>query len=280
MKKYLLTVIAAIATHASVWAQYPEGYLSDEERPEPYRWIPDPPIMTSGAFMDDFYYYQWGLQQRTVEGVSEMAIFDEQAELWDVFNITIGGYSLSIEHTPEIMKLAERAVTDVHAANKTVKNKYQRIRPFATFKDSSLVPESDEEEAATFSYPSGHSSRGYIFAMALCTVMPEYTNDLIARAEQYAINRVICGHHWKSDTNASLLLAAGLFTNIVATEAFQEQLKKAREEYKRLTSSDISVVISETPARKGFIYDINGRRLDTKPDNGVYIQDGQKFMGK
>jgi len=31
------------------------------------------------------------------------------------------------------------------------------------------------------------------------------------RAQAYAMNRVICGHHWKSDTDASLLLAATIY---------------------------------------------------------------------
>ena len=73
----------------------------------------------------------------------------------------------------------------------------------------------DEEEAKTFSYPSGHSTRGYMFGLVLCTVMPEKTSDILDRAQYYAYNRVICGHHWKSDTDASLMLAAALFANIV-----------------------------------------------------------------
>lgn len=56
--------------------------------------------------------------------------------------------------------------------------------------------------------------------MTLSTLMPQKTNDLMDRACVYALNRVICGHHWKSDIDASLLLAAGLFANIVSTEAF------------------------------------------------------------
>jgi acid phosphatase (class A) len=70
-----------------------------------------------------------------------------------------------------------------------------------------------------------------MFALVLCTIMPERTNEILVRSEKYAQNRVVCGHHWKSDIDASLLLAAGMFANVVRTEAFQEQLKKARAEY-------------------------------------------------
>ena len=66
---------------------------------------------------------------------------------------------------PEIVLLCERATTDASNANRKVKNKYQRIRPFATFKDPSLTPWSDPEEETTFSYPSGHTARGFMYAM-------------------------------------------------------------------------------------------------------------------
>jgi len=97
-----------------------------------------------------------------------------------------------------------------------------------------LKPKSDEKRSQTWSYPSGHSSTGYMFAMALCTVNPARTAEIMNRAREYAQNRIICGHHWKSDTEASLLLVAGQFPNIVITEEYQKQLAKARKEFKKL----------------------------------------------
>lgn len=162
-----------------------------------------------------------------------------------------------------------------------VKEKYQRTRPFATFKEESLKPWTDDEEAKTLSYPSGHSSRGYMFAFALCTVAPQYTTEIMERAQQYALNRVICGHHWKTDTDASLLLAATLFANVVCTDEYQAQLKKAREEYKNLIAgTPIEAPSAEAATRTAAIYDMNGRQLNEKPNNGVYIQSGQKFISK
>ena len=72
------------------------------------------------------------------------------------------------------------------------------------------------------------------FALALCTVVPEHTSEIMLRAQYYALNRVVCGHHWKSDIDASLLLASAMFANIVCTDEYQQQLVKAREEYKRV----------------------------------------------
>ena len=284
MKQALLTVVAAVMAASSVWGQdYPDGYLDDETRPKQYDFIQAPPDLTSGAFAYDFYYYQWGRHQRENAAVSELALYDESAPLYDVYSVkkTVG-IELTPETTPEIILLCERAVTDIIPANKAVKNKYQRLRPFATFKEESLKPWTDEEESKTLSYPSGHSSRGYMYALALCTVIPEYTTEIMERAQEYALNRVICGHHWKSDIDASLLLAAAMFANVVCTDEYQAQLKKARAEYKRIIDggTHIDAPSTEAATRTAAIYDINGRQLNTQPDNGIYIQDGQKRVAR
>lgn len=283
MKQLFLTAVAAFLATSSVWAQHPDGYLTDETRPKQYDFVKAPPSLTSGAFAYDFYYYQWGREQRDSAGVSEQALSDEAAPLYKVYGESnCIGINLSYETTPEIILLCERAVTDASIANTTVKNKYQRMRPFATFKEESLKPWTDEEEAKTLSYPSGHSSRGYIFALALCTVAPEYTTDIMLRAQAYAINRVICGHHWKTDTDASLLLAATMFANVVCTDEYQAQLKKARAEYQSLIGGGTRVTSPTLgdASPSAAIYDMQGYQLSGKPANGVYIQNGQKFIGK
>ena len=185
------------------------------------------------------------------------------------------------ETAPEIYLLCERAVSDVHAANKEVKNVWQRTRPFAQFKEPSLKPWEDEEEASTFSYPSGHSSRGWIYAFVLSTVAPEFAEDLFARARSYALNRVICGHHWKSDVDASLMLAAGIFAAIVCTDGYQQQLVKARAEYEQIRKGMTNVpkaTIVQHPAGTP-AYTINGTPA-TESSRGIIIQNGQKTLRK
>ncbi len=281
MKKILLLVFMAIVTFTDGFAQtqYPSGYLTGDMGLSDYDFILPPKSMTSGAFGYDFYYYQWGCEMRDSAGVSEKALSDEAAELYTVFGTKdVLGIELSRESTPEIILLCERAVSDAHVANTAVKDKYQRRRPFATFNEASLKPNSDEEEAATFSYPSGHSSRGYIFALALSSLVPSRTTEIMLRAQEYALNRVICGHHWKSDTDASLLLAAAMFANIVCTDAYQEQFKKAKEELSIVTG--VSAARFNVKQRSAAMYDLQGRRVENADQQGVYIQQGQKIVVK
>ena len=113
---------------------------------------------------------------------------------------------------------------------------YRRTRPFAYFNEPSLVSAIDSVKRKTYSYPSGHSMRGWTYALTLALVATERTEALMLRARQYAMNRVICGRHWKSDIDASLMEATALMTRLENNEAFGRQLEKAREEYRRLTA--------------------------------------------
>lgn len=280
----LLTAVAFCGISATtIQAQVSrDPYLTDETRPNGLVWLPKPPELTSAEFTYDFYYYQEGRKLRETEELSELALSDESAELRDVYSEVLG-IQLTPETTPEILQLAERATSDAHKANTQVKNHYQRVRPFAQFKEPSLKPWTDEEEASTYSYPSGHSSRGWMYAFVLTSIAPEHAAELLERAQFYANNRVICGHHWKSDTDASLSLAAGVFATVVGNEDFQEQLVKARAEYLKIkgVSSDVQGVKANPDKAPAAIYDMQGRRLDTTPSvPGIYVINGQKTAVK
>ena len=260
-------------------AQFPDPFLSDDTRPDATQWLPDPPSLTGGDFANDFYYYQWGKTQREGES-GERALSDESTPLYKVFSEAMG-IELSYDKTPEIIFLAESATSDAYRSNKTVKNLYQRRRPFATFNEPSLKPEEDEAEASSYSYPSTHATNGWMFALTLCTIAPERTEEIMNRAREYALNRVICGHHWKSDIDASLMLASGLFTNVVVTEAYQQQLIRSRNEYVTLTGE--STGISATPNvdvnHSSPVYNIQGQQVSPRSNiRQVYIRDGVKFI--
>ena len=59
-----------------------------------------------------------------------------------------------------------------------------------------------------------------MYAMVLSVLDPTLTDKLMERAEEYATHRIVCGHHWKSDIDAALLLIAGIFPMVVASDEF------------------------------------------------------------
>ena len=80
-----------------------------------------------------------------------------------------------------------------------LKKNYNCPRPFLF--DTTLHPvcRIDNDTA----YPSGHSLSGYLLAYTLAEIVPEKSQEILNRADDYAHNRLICGVHYKSDTEAS-----------------------------------------------------------------------------
>lgn len=282
MKKLFLVLAAAMGCMMNIQAQTPsEPFLTDETRPDGTAFIPTPPEILSSEFYNDFYYYEWGKSQREDADEVAWAIDDETVSLNIAFSEVLG-IEISEENTPEIFKLVERAKSDAHKANSNAKNFFKRTRPFAIFKDATPRPEIDEQESTTFSYPSGHSSRGWMYALTLCTVAPEKAEALNVRAQIYALHRVIMGRHWKSDIDNSLLLTATVFAAVSSSDAYQEQLAKAKAEYaekKTQVTSVRSTIETDRKAIQAF-YDLAGRRAVAPTAPGLYIQDGKKVFVK
>lgn len=279
----LLVAILTLCGGNQVRAQYPDPFFSDDTRPNALYFLYDPPVNSTtpeGEFYNDWWFYEWGKTQREYS----YAVWDEDAELMseeelgvynDVIGIEIG------DKVPEIILLAQRAVSDAARANKVAKNHYQRVRPFAFYGESSITPDRDEHLAQTWSYPSGHSARRWMFALVLCSVAPERAEAIAVRANAFAMNRVICGHHWKSDIDAGKTLATVLFAAISGTQEYQEQLQKARAEYVKIAYPDNPTstrqTISEQSKAVGRYYDMLGRRLESLPAHSLYIHNGRKI---
>ena len=204
-------------------------FLSAEERPNHLKFITSPPAFGSKDFDNDSYFYEIGKEQRsTPRGVQ--AALDEVQWMSKAFSGS-AGFVIDPEECPEIFKLVEGAKKDANEVNKAAKDYYHRERPFVHFGEPSLVPEYDAEYADSWSYPSGHTIRGWVYAFTLALVVPDSTEALISRAQEYAINRVICGRHYKSDIDAALVEATAVMCRLMSNEAFQAQLARAREEY-------------------------------------------------
>ncbi len=209
-----------------------KGFLSKEEYPDHTQYLLAPPVEDSETFQSDIFYYQWGKSQRNTPRGLQAAI-DEAIWISKAFGPT-AGIIIGPKKTPEIFKLVEGALVDARAINRKAKETYQRIRPLVHFDEPSLTPEEDDYYSRSFSYPSGHTLRGWVYAMTLAQVVPDSTDALIRRAQEFALNRVICGHHYKSDTDASLIEATAIMSRLNANAAFQRQLAKARKEYARI----------------------------------------------
>ena len=243
MKKTILSMFSIMMVTLGIFAQESnekEGsdisrFLSDDVCQTIAFSLPQPPSEDSEKFAEDIKYYKWGKEEREKKNIREEALREDEASILALFSAVLG-MKVSKSHTPEIYKLAKTALNDAQYATHKGQAYFKRTKPFVYFHEGSLTSKGsgDNFEDKKDSYPSGHSTRGWILSLVLAYIAPEHSEALMKCAEQYATYRVIMGRHWKSDVDAGKLLAISIFSKEVVSPECQQQLLKAKAEYKSL----------------------------------------------
>ena len=79
-------------------------------------------------------------------------------------------------------------------------------------------------------YPSGHTSNGTAIAIVLSAMVPEKRAELMARAEDYSLSRLIVGVHYRSDLAAGYASGALIAKELEQNADFQKEFAPARAE--------------------------------------------------
>tara|TARA_R110001599_G_scaffold64023_3_gene178734 strand:+ start:331261 stop:331965 length:705 start_codon:yes stop_codon:yes gene_type:complete len=137
------------------------------------------------------------------------------------------GEKFNSANFPITSKFSKHIKKDVHLATQSAKLSFHRIRPYNL--DKTLAPVC-ETKTVDNSYPSQHSTLAWVYASVLIEMVPQNRDAILARAEDYAHNRLVCGAHFPSDVIAGRRLAEAIFHAMYASPAFQQELKKARNE--------------------------------------------------
>src|SRR5688572_15252112 len=112
---------------------------------------------------------------------------------------------------PLLRALAARVEDDTRPYVRAAKEKFRRLRPYEI--EPRLEPCIDNVRG-DLSYPSGHASFGYVMAYLLSEMVPERERQLIARADEFARQRMVCGVHFASDIEAGREGASWLVTTL------------------------------------------------------------------
>lgn len=165
---------------------------------------------------------------RTPVQITQAQADDREEDIF-VFKSVLGP-GFNAEALPLTASLSARVRRDESAASSPLKSIYRRPRPYQV--DSTLHPVCPLNPEPT-SYPSGHSLSGYLLAFTLVQLVPEKRQQILDRADEYVHNRLICGVHYASDTEASRMVAYAIFGSMTASPIFQKDLAAAREETRR-----------------------------------------------
>ena len=109
------------------------------------------------------------------------------------------------------------------------KNFFKRNRPYHM--DATIKPVCKAtDNRMDYGYPSGHGTTGYLEALALIQMVPEKRNEILARADDYAHSREVCGAHFASDEAASKAAAYAMMAVMMNNSQFQQELAAAKAE--------------------------------------------------
>ena len=130
---------------------------------------------------------------------------------------------------PKTEALFAAVETDARTVTSLAKQHWQRIRPYHV--DAPLFPRAIEHEARTdYSYPSGHATRGTLFAAILGELFPEKRAALFDLGREAGWLRMLGGVHYPSDIFAGRVLGQALAQEFLRSENFQADLAAARAE--------------------------------------------------
>jgi acid phosphatase (class A) len=166
------------------------------------------------------------LQQRRTEREIEAARADRKTEVWQ-FAAALGLRREQIRGLRLLDALAAQVEDDERSYVRAAKHRFLRLRPYEV--DARIEPCIDHV-SGDLSYPSGHATYGYLMAYLLADMVPERRAQLIARAEEFARQRMVCGVHFPSDVAAGRIAAAWLAQRMLRSLEYREAAAAAAHE--------------------------------------------------
>lgn len=158
----------------------------------------------------------------------EQARWDADHEDPALFDAAVG---LKLEALPATWALLKLVQHEADTAADGPKLRFARPRPWSV--DPTLPNCDGSKGNPGRSYPSGHATLSYSVGPVLARLMPAKAGAIMARAQDYALSRQICGVHFPSDTEASHALGSMVSTRLLLDPSMQPKLDAARAELAR-----------------------------------------------
>ena len=129
---------------------------------------------------------------------------------------------LSIEEYERLKPLMKEVGKMVDRVAEHFKTQYLRVRPYIT--DPTLKPCVEPVASGNKSYPSAHSTMGFVFSCTLSHKFPNRSANLMSYGKYVGELRAIVGLHHPSDVRAGQNLGQRICNHLLADEEFLQQL--------------------------------------------------------
>jgi len=187
--------------------------------------IANPPAVDSPAIKAELAELHRIEATRTPAQIAAAKADEDEEDMFAYKSVL--GAAFNPDALPITAELGVHVKNEQSVAGGALKAIFARPRPYQT--DKTLHPVCALTAAAN-SYPSGHALTGFLEGLTLAEIVPEKRVEILARADDYAHNRLVCGVHYPSDTEASRRVAYAVFGYMMATPKFQHDLAAAKAE--------------------------------------------------
>jgi acid phosphatase (class A) len=215
-----LTVLLASGTFAAT----PVRYLAPSQY-NPAQVLPPPPNDNSVAAKSELAELKAIENTRSAAQLAR-ARSDDRTENASIFSEIIGpGFEL--KDLPATARMFNDIRREEQAAAAAAKDFFKRNRPWIV--DPSMASCS-KQDAPQSSYPSGHATMGYSMGVVLASLVPEKAQAILARASEYAENRLVCGMHFRRDIEGGQTLGTAIAVQLMQSPAFKADYGAAARE--------------------------------------------------
>lgn len=253
-----------------------QQYYSNDDLPDAVKFLPAPPDTVSALMATDMSNFIEGKFVRpTDEGQIAINDVDSDPEYFMEIYSSAFGRTLSETTTPELYKMFQNMSALGDGATRSCKNYYKRPRPYQQLNEATAYPPAENLKRNVGSYPSGHASASWLYALVLSELNPNAEEALLARAYKYGQGRVVTGYVWQSDVEGGRLVGSAVYARLHNSEEFMTQFERVKQE---LNATGVRAATVEDNTNED-VYTLGGVRLPSEPDQkGVYIQGNKKVM--
>lgn len=182
-----------------------ERYLQPG-RPDGIALLPPPPVAGSQEEAADLASVRAVVNGRSKS--EEARAFTDSSLAFAIFEPAIGP-AFSLEKLPKTAALLKQVKQEIGEVIDTSKNHWKRLRPYQLDPELSLgKPE------PSFGYPSGHSTRGTVYALVLAELFPDKREAILQVGRNIGWDRVIIGKHYPTDIYAGRTLGSGDYAGV------------------------------------------------------------------
>ena len=208
-----------------------KGYLEINDHPNSLVLIPPPPAPGSAAFAldEDVARRTFALRgtARFAQALSDYNMSFQHAA--GTFSCVLNA-PVTQQDTPLLYNLLHRTLVDAGISTLAAKDHYKRQRPFMLNKEPICAPETKAQLEKDGSYPSGHTTVGWTWALILAEISPEQADAILVRGRTFGESRNVCNHHWYSDVEWGRTVAAATVSRLHTSSEFLADLAAVKAE--------------------------------------------------